>query len=72
MFNYTRDICHYRRGSLKESTISNLIMYIYTSNFESKADLEQYTRELAGITSSEFQINEAFDLESLISDDEAS
>jgi hypothetical protein len=71
IFNYARDICHYRRGSLKESTISNLMMYMCTSNFESKEELDQYARELAGITSSEFQINETFDLDSLISDDEA-
>ncbi|KAJ5392002.1 hypothetical protein N7509_007492, partial [Penicillium cosmopolitanum] len=40
MFNYAQDICHYRHRSLKESTISNLIIYIYTSNFKSKADLK--------------------------------
>lgn len=44
---------------------------MYTSNFKSKADLEWYTRELAGITSSEFQINKVFNLESLISDNKA-
>jgi hypothetical protein len=47
------------------------MIYLCTSNFESKEGLDQYARELAGITSSEFQINKTFDLESLISDDEA-
>lgn len=34
LFNSARDVCHYRRGSLKPSTIQELMMYMFTSKFE--------------------------------------
>jgi hAT family C-terminal dimerisation region len=34
LFNSARDICHYRRGSLKPSTIQDLMMFMCTSRFE--------------------------------------
>jgi transcriptional regulator of heat shock response len=34
LFNSARDICHYRRGSLKTSTIQELMMFMCTSKFE--------------------------------------
>ncbi|KAJ5672840.1 hypothetical protein N7507_001967 [Penicillium longicatenatum] len=34
LFNSARDICHYRRGSLKSSTIQDLMMFMFTSRFE--------------------------------------
>lgn len=71
MFNYARDICHYRRGSLNEETISNLMMYMCTSKFEYRDDFDRYTDELHGKQqASQIQINhDTFDLD-LISDDE--
>lgn len=38
VFNYARDICHYRRGKLKPATIrSSLLMYYYQLT-ESRVD----------------------------------
>jgi hypothetical protein len=34
LFNSARDICHYRRGSLKTSTIRELMMFMCTSKFD--------------------------------------
>lgn len=34
LFNSARDVCHYRRGSLKPSTIQDLMMFMCTSRFE--------------------------------------
>lgn len=34
LFNSARDVCHYRRGSLKPSTIHDLMMFMWTSKFE--------------------------------------
>ncbi|KAA8643858.1 uncharacterized protein ATNIH1004_010633 [Aspergillus tanneri] len=34
LFNSARDICHYRRGHLKSSTIKDLMMWMCTSKFE--------------------------------------
>jgi hypothetical protein len=34
LFNSARDVCHYRRGSLKPTTIQELMMYMFTSKFE--------------------------------------
>ena len=33
LFNSARDICHYRRGSLHEATIQDLMMYICSEKF---------------------------------------
>jgi hypothetical protein len=33
LFNSARDICHYRRGSLSEKTIQDLMMYICAQKF---------------------------------------
>lgn len=33
LFNTARDICHYRRGSLNESTIQDLMMYMFSEKF---------------------------------------
>ncbi|KAJ5552060.1 hypothetical protein N7513_000008 [Penicillium frequentans] len=50
LFNSTRDIYHYRRGSLQSSTIQDLIMFRYILNFEIDQDEitlsdRVYTRE---------------------------
>jgi hypothetical protein len=34
LFNAARDVCHYRRGSLKPKTIKDLMMFLCTSKFE--------------------------------------
>lgn len=34
LFNSARDICHYRRGSLNESTIQDLMMLMCATKFE--------------------------------------
>jgi hypothetical protein len=70
MFNYARDICHYRRGSLNESTVGNLMMYMCTSKFESEEEYLEFARETARISCLDVQMSDAFELESLISDDE--
>lgn len=33
LFNTARDVCHYRRGSLKSHTIEELMLYLCTSRF---------------------------------------
>jgi hypothetical protein len=38
LFNTTRDICHYRRGSLNATTIQELILYRRATQFEVKED----------------------------------
>lgn len=45
MFNYARDICHYRRGSLNSMTIQNLMMYMCSSRFEMEEELLAYLKE---------------------------
>lgn len=34
LFNSARDVCHYRRGSLRSETIQELMMYRFTTQFE--------------------------------------
>lgn len=34
LFNSARDVCHYRRGSLKASTIRELMMFMCTTKFD--------------------------------------
>jgi hypothetical protein len=34
LFNTARDICHYRRRSLKSGTIEELMLYLCTSKFD--------------------------------------
>lgn len=41
LFNSARDICHYRRGSLKPTTIQDLVMYMCATRF----DLEEQQLE---------------------------
>lgn len=71
MFNYARDICHYRRGSLKDSTIQQLMMYMCSSRFDSEEKQAQFAKEsdvLNDLIVNEDEGSE-FDL-LLISDDE--
>ncbi|KAJ9481691.1 hypothetical protein VN97_g11775 [Penicillium thymicola] len=34
LFNYARDVCHYRRGQLKPETIRSLMLHLFASKFE--------------------------------------
>jgi len=36
LFNYARDICHYRRGQLRPDTIKGLMLHHFSSKFELK------------------------------------
>ncbi|KAJ5720934.1 uncharacterized protein N7483_008868 [Penicillium malachiteum] len=59
MFNYARDLCHYRRGSLKPETIENLMLYMCSTKFETEEDRLQFIRasmleEQAAIGSHEY------------------
>ncbi|KAJ5771484.1 uncharacterized protein N7511_003535 [Penicillium nucicola] len=38
LFNSTRDICYYRRGSLKPQTIKELMLFIYTTKFDVESE----------------------------------
>jgi len=38
LFNSARDICHYRRGSLKSTTIRDLMMFMCTSKFDIESE----------------------------------
>lgn len=38
LFNSARDICHYRRGSLKPKTIRDLMMFMCTSKFDIESE----------------------------------
>jgi hypothetical protein len=44
LFNSARDVCHYRRGSLKPETIRDLMMFMCTSKF----DLDECNRQKIG------------------------
>jgi hypothetical protein len=42
LFNSARDICHYRRGSLNEKTIQDLMMYMCSQKLT--LDSQQFSR----------------------------
>lgn len=45
LFNSARDICHYRRGSLKPKTIRDLMMYMCTMRFDVESDRLTFIEE---------------------------
>lgn len=45
LFNSARDICHYRRGSLKPETIRDLMMFMCTSKFDLEDDQRMLMNE---------------------------
>ena len=70
IFNYGRDLCHYRRGSLKVTTISNLIIYISILRFKSELERASYTDESDLFDAEKVEYSDTeFNL-TLISDDE--
>ena len=38
LFNSARDVCHYRRGSLKPQTIQDLMMFMCTTRFDIESE----------------------------------
>jgi predicted HTH transcriptional regulator len=38
LFNSARDICHYRRGSLKPKTIKELMLFMCTTKFDMESE----------------------------------
>lgn len=53
LFNTARDICHYRRGSLKPTTIQDLMMYSCTSRFDIESEQHTFIEEY--LTAQEIQ-----------------
>lgn len=53
LFNTARDICHYRRGSLKATTIQDLMMYLCTSRFDIESEQHTFIEEY--LTAQEIQ-----------------
>lgn len=53
LFNTARDICHYRRGSLKPTTIQDLMMYLCTSRFDIESEQHTFIEEY--LTAQEIQ-----------------
>lgn len=45
LFNSARDVCHYRRGSLKPRTIKDLMMFMCTSEFEIRREQLAFVEE---------------------------
>ena len=56
LFNSVRDICHYRRGSLKPKTIQDIMMFMCTTRFDLRENqrliLQEYltSQEIAAST----------------------
>lgn len=53
LFNSARDICHYRRGSLKPKTIKDLMMFMCTSKFDIESEQLNFVDEY--LTTQEIQ-----------------
>ncbi|KAG2000826.1 hypothetical protein GB937_010790 [Aspergillus fischeri] len=53
LFNSARDICHYRRGSLKPNTIKDLMMSMCTSRFDIESEQLTFVNEY--LTAQEIQ-----------------
>lgn len=48
LFNSARDICHYRRGSLKPTTIRDLVMYMCATKFDlGEEELETFRQSFS-------------------------
>jgi hypothetical protein len=54
LFNSARDICHYRRGSLKSKTIQDLMMFMCTSRFQIESEQLAFVEEY--LTAQEIQV----------------
>jgi len=45
MFNYARDICHYRRNNLNDTTIQDLMIYMCLSRFNNEKERLAFIRD---------------------------
>lgn len=75
LFNSARDICHYRRGSLKPKTIRDLMMFMCTTKFDMESEqlslIEEYlSTQEAEVAREEKEIRKAEDEFDPISDTE--
>lgn len=67
LFNSARDICHYRRGSLKPKTIRDIMLWICTTRFDLQEQkrliLQEYLshQEIAAMTEANETRHELFD-----------
>lgn len=67
LFNSARDICHYRRGSLKPKTIRDIMLWMCTTRFDLQEQkrliLQEYLshQEIAAITEANETRDESFD-----------
>ncbi|KAJ5288288.1 hypothetical protein N7508_011063 [Penicillium antarcticum] len=73
LFNSTRDICHYRRGSLNLETIRDIMLYICITRFDIKEEqrliLQEYLSDYEITASAEALDFQTYTFEA-ISDDE--
>ncbi|KAJ5152474.1 hypothetical protein N7492_009754 [Penicillium capsulatum] len=73
LFNSARDICHYRRGSLHETTIQDLMMYMCSEKFTlEEQQLSRMEKPIESEGQEELEEDEALKADdvALISDDE--
>lgn len=74
LFNSARDVCHYRRGSLKPKTIQDIMMFMCTSRFEIAEDrralINEYLSHEEIQAAQEEKDTRANDLEPISDDDE--
>lgn len=67
LFNSARDICHYRRGSLKQKTIRDIMLWMCTTRFDLQEQkrlmLQEYLshQEIAAMTEASETRDELFD-----------
>lgn len=67
LFNSARDICHYRRGSLKPKTIRDIMLWMCTIRFDLQEQkrlmLQEYLshQEIAAMTEANETRDESFD-----------
>lgn len=49
LFNWPRDICHYRRGQLKPETVRALMLHMCATKFEVEQTEIDFTKELISV-----------------------
>ncbi|OQD94157.1 hypothetical protein PENVUL_c153G05266, partial [Penicillium vulpinum] len=71
LFNIARDICHYRRGYLKPSTIEELMLYLCASKFDlgiqESEEMKQYysSNEMDILVEEKDQISDDFEVDEI-------
>ena len=67
LFNSARDICHYRRGSLKPKTIQDIMMFMCTTRFDLQENqrliLQEYlsSQEIAALIEASSTVTTSFE-----------